>query len=65
MTHAATFQTETTDGAARAGTLSLTHGTVQTPTFMPVGTRASVKGLDSAHLRVVGRGEIRTVVLLP
>ena len=54
MTHAAEFTTDTTDGAARTGTLELTHGSVQTPTFMPVGTRASVKGLDSADVRAVG-----------
>ena len=54
MTHAATFSTSATDGAARAGTLRLTHGEITTPTFMPVGTRASVKGLDSADLRTVG-----------
>jgi queuine tRNA-ribosyltransferase len=54
MTHAATFTTLQTDGSARTGTLDLTHGTVRTPTFMPVGTRASVKGLDSADLRAVG-----------
>jgi queuine tRNA-ribosyltransferase len=54
MTHAASFTTEVTDGSARTGTLELTHGSVQTPTFMPVGTRASVKGLDSADLRAVG-----------
>ncbi len=54
MTHAARFTTDTSDGGARTGTLELTHGSVRTPTFMPVGTRASVKGLDSADLRAVG-----------
>src|SRR5690606_17185323 len=34
--------------------LSLTHGTVATPAFMPVGTRASVRTLDSHDLRAVG-----------
>ncbi len=54
MTHAARFTPGALDGGARTGSLELTHGTVQTPTFMPVGTRASVKGLDSADLRAVG-----------
>lgn len=54
MTHAATFTPLTLDGAARTGRLALSHGDVLTPTFMPVGTRASVKGLDSADLRAVG-----------
>jgi queuine tRNA-ribosyltransferase len=30
-------------GAARAGRLTLPHGTVETPAFMPVGTMATVK----------------------
>lgn len=34
-----------TDGAARAGTFSTPHGDVPTPTFMPVGTAGTVKGL--------------------
>jgi queuine tRNA-ribosyltransferase len=35
---------------ARAGTLQTPHGTVQTPVFMPVGTRASVKSLTPDEL---------------
>ncbi len=54
MTHAADFEPIANDGGARTGALELSHGVVQTPTFMPVGTRASVKGLDSADLRAVG-----------
>ncbi len=42
------------DGAARAGTLRTPHGEVPTPVFMPVGTRASVKGLDAADLEELG-----------
>ncbi|MCK5862915.1 MAG: tRNA guanosine(34) transglycosylase Tgt [Candidatus Hydrogenedentes bacterium] len=38
------------DCAARTGLLELPHGTVETPVFMPVGTQASVKSLDSADL---------------
>ena len=40
-----------TDGSARRGTLTLTHGIVQTPTFMPVGTAATVKGLTPEEVR--------------
>ncbi|MGH8911538.1 MAG: tRNA-guanine transglycosylase, partial [Acidimicrobiia bacterium] len=54
MTHAATWHREATDGGARAGVLSLTHGDVPTPAFMPVGTRATVKALDVHDLRAVG-----------
>jgi queuine tRNA-ribosyltransferase len=33
------------DGAARRGRLELAHGIVETPAFMPVGTRAAIKAL--------------------
>jgi queuine tRNA-ribosyltransferase len=38
------------DSDARAGKLTLGHGEVETPIFMPVGTRASVKTLDGRDL---------------
>jgi queuine tRNA-ribosyltransferase len=40
--------------AARLGRLTLAHGEVATPAFMPVGTHGSVKGLTPAHLRDTG-----------
>jgi len=48
------FRLRRNDGAARRGTLELTHGTVETPCFMPVGTAATVKGLTPADLREAG-----------
>jgi queuine tRNA-ribosyltransferase len=48
------FSLEATSERARAGTLRLPRGTVQTPAFMPVGTQATVKSLDPADLRGVG-----------
>jgi queuine tRNA-ribosyltransferase len=39
---------------ARLGRLTLTHGVVETPQFMPVGTNATVKALDPDDLRTVG-----------
>jgi queuine tRNA-ribosyltransferase len=42
------------DGAARRGRLRLAHGTVETPAFMPVGTRAAVKGVTAGQLREIG-----------
>jgi queuine tRNA-ribosyltransferase len=42
------------DGAARAGMVHTAHGDVPTPAFMPVGTKASVKGLDPRRLRDLG-----------
>ena len=37
------FQLEATDGLARAGTMVTPHGIIETPIFMPVGTRSAVK----------------------
>ena len=39
-----------TDGAARLGRLHTTHGLVDTPVFMAVGTQATVKGLTPQQL---------------
>ena len=48
------FKVTLTDGAARRGTLALTHGTVDTPVFMPVGTYGTVKAMSPAELHEVG-----------
>ncbi|OLB50055.1 MAG: tRNA guanosine(34) transglycosylase Tgt [Gemmatimonadetes bacterium 13_2_20CM_2_65_7] len=48
------FRVDATSGAARAGTLTLPHGTVATPVFMPVGTQATVRTLSPADLQAVG-----------
>jgi queuine tRNA-ribosyltransferase len=42
------------DGAARRGVLRTGHGDVQTPVFMPVGTRGTVKTLGSEDLDALG-----------
>jgi queuine tRNA-ribosyltransferase len=39
---------------ARAGTLTLPHGDVKTPVFMPVGTQATVKGLTPVEVEALG-----------
>jgi len=46
------FKLETTDpaGKARAGTITLDHGIVETPIFMPVGTAGTVKGIHQREL---------------
>jgi queuine tRNA-ribosyltransferase len=44
------FSVSATDGAARAGTLTLAHGEVDTPVFMPVGTYGAVKAVSPAEL---------------
>ncbi|MBV8170364.1 MAG: tRNA guanosine(34) transglycosylase Tgt [Candidatus Eremiobacteraeota bacterium] len=48
------FTLEATDGDARAGVLRTAHGEIPTPTFMPVGTQASVKGLAPDELTGAG-----------
>ena len=48
------FTLERTVGAARAGTLTLPHGTIRTPAFMPVGTHGVVRGLSAADVRRTG-----------
>jgi queuine tRNA-ribosyltransferase len=48
------FEILSTDGAARAGRLTLAHGVVETPAFMPVGTYGAVKTMDPEALHAVG-----------
>jgi queuine tRNA-ribosyltransferase len=48
------FDVTATDGAARAGVLQTAHGEVQTPVFMPVGTKATVKTLTPGEVRELG-----------
>src|SRR5665647_2058730 len=42
------------DGQARRGTLTLAHGQVETPAFMPVGTYGTVKAMSPVELREIG-----------
>jgi queuine tRNA-ribosyltransferase len=49
-----TFRVTAADGTARAGVLTTAHGAVPTPAFMPVGTKATVKGVDPEELRGLG-----------
>ncbi|WP_397474062.1 tRNA guanosine(34) transglycosylase Tgt [Pusillimonas sp.] len=48
------FELLATDGAARRGRLTLNHGVVQTPIFMPVGTYGSVKAMLPHELEEIG-----------
>jgi queuine tRNA-ribosyltransferase len=48
------FELLATDGRARRGTLTLAHGVVQTPIFMPVGTYGAVKTMAPRDLDEVG-----------
>ena len=50
------FELIQTDSAstARRGQLTTNHGVIETPAFMPVGTRATVRTMDAADLHQVG-----------
>src|SRR5258708_33803965 len=51
------FEVHTTaEGGGRRGRLTLPHGMVETPVFMPVGTAASVKAVPQSLLEEVGAG---------
>jgi len=48
------FDVTQTDGPARRGVLTTPHGVVQTPCFMPVGTRGAVKAITHRDLEDAG-----------
>ena len=48
------FRVLATDGAARRGEMQTAHGSVETPAFMPVGTRGAVKAITQRDLEDVG-----------
>lgn len=48
------FQISATDGKSRTGLMTLAHGQVQTPIFMPVGTYGSVKAVSPRDLDNIG-----------
>ena len=48
------FEAIATDRNARVGKLYLSHGIVNTPVFMPVGTQATVKSMSSEELKKIG-----------
>ncbi len=48
------FELLKTEAQARRGRLTLNHGVVQTPVFMPVGTYGTVKGVMPSSLEEMG-----------
>ena len=48
------FELLATEGQARRGRLTLNHGVVETPVFMPVGTYGTVKGVLPRSLEEMG-----------
>ncbi len=49
-----TFQINATHKKARTGVVSTAHGEIRTPAFMPVGTRAAVKGMMPESVAATG-----------
>jgi queuine tRNA-ribosyltransferase len=49
-----TVRTAAPDSLARTGTLHLRHGTVGTPAFVPLATKATVKGLEPREVAELG-----------
>src|SRR5918996_538400 len=49
-----TFSTAARDGSARTGTIAMIRGDIRTPTFMPVGTAATVKAMKPADVQASG-----------
>ncbi|MDQ2939283.1 MAG: tRNA guanosine(34) transglycosylase Tgt [Actinomycetota bacterium] len=48
------FEISARDGSARAGALHTAHGAVRTPAFIPLATKATVRGLESAEVAELG-----------
>ncbi len=48
------FSVKTTQGHARRATLTTAHGDIQTPVFMAVGTKATVKAMTPEELKECG-----------
>jgi queuine tRNA-ribosyltransferase len=48
------FEIQARDGDARTGVIQLAHGPVRTPAFIPLATKASVRGLSSAEVEELG-----------
>ncbi|MGE4444025.1 MAG: tRNA guanosine(34) transglycosylase Tgt [Candidatus Altimarinota bacterium] len=48
------FDLKNTDNQARAGVFHTPHGSIETPVFMPVGTKSTVKGIHNEELDEMG-----------
>ncbi len=52
--HRLRFEIVATDGDARAGVLHTPHGPIETPCFVPLATRGSVKGMLAGEVASLG-----------
>ena len=50
---------------ARAGVLHTPHGDIETPIFMPVGTKANVKGIPTETVKQLGAQIVSPMVMSP
>src|SRR6187200_1610157 len=48
------FEIGARDGAARAGVIHTAHGPIETPAFIPLATKGTVRGLESAEVAGLG-----------
>ena len=48
------FEIEARDGAARSGVIHTAHGPIETPAFIPLATKGSVRGLEAAEVAGLG-----------
>jgi len=48
------FEISARDGAARAGTIHTAHGPIETPAFIPLATKGSVRGLEAREVADLG-----------
>ncbi|HSK48924.1 MAG TPA: tRNA guanosine(34) transglycosylase Tgt [Solirubrobacterales bacterium] len=48
------FEIGARDGAARVGTIHTAHGPIETPAFIPLATKGSVRGLDTDEVAALG-----------
>jgi queuine tRNA-ribosyltransferase len=48
------FEIEARDGAARSGVIHTAHGPIQTPAFIPLATKGSVRGLEADEVAGLG-----------
>ncbi|MDX6589142.1 MAG: queuine tRNA-ribosyltransferase [Solirubrobacterales bacterium] len=48
------FEIDARDGSARAGAVHTAHGPIETPAFIPLATKATVRGLDSGEVAELG-----------
>ena len=52
--HRLRFEIDARDGLARAGVMYTAHGPIETPAFIPLATKGTVRGLESHEVAELG-----------